>query len=77
MSSEEHLAQVIVWSFKANELNIIDKINIKLEIIPSTIQSSKIDSTKKLKEADVQSLCMNRSSKNHKVLIGVTKGDIY
>lgn len=30
ISSEEHSAQVIIWSFLANDLTIIDKINLRL-----------------------------------------------
>jgi hypothetical protein len=49
ISSEEDLAQVIIWSFQSNDLAVVEKINVKLEVIPSTIQSSKIDSNKKHK----------------------------
>lgn len=77
ISSEEDLAQVVIWFFQSNDLTVIDKINVRLETIPSPILSNKTDSNKKPREADIQSLHLSRSQKNHKVLIGVTKGDIY
>lgn len=77
ISSEEDLAQVVIWSFQSNELTVIDKINVRLQTIPSPILSNKAEPNKKTREADIQSLHLSRTQNSHKVLIGVTKGDIY
>jgi hypothetical protein len=76
ISSEEDLAQVIIWSLQGNELIVLEKVNIKHESMPSPICSTKMDSNKRPKEIDIQSLSISRNKK-HKVLIGLTKGDIY
>ncbi len=77
ISTEENLSQVIIWAFQSNELIILDKISMRNDPAPSLIVSSKVD-TRRYKESDVQSLHISRSRNGLcKVLIGVTKGDIY
>ena len=77
ISSEEQPAQVIIWSFQNGDLTVLDKISVKREPLPSPLASTKLNSPRKTKEVDVQSLSMSRSRKHSKLLIGVTKGDIY
>lgn len=68
---------MIIWSFQNSELTVLDKISIKREPVPSPIASTRLNSPRKAKEVDVQSLSMSKSRKHSKLLIGVTKGDIY